>query len=105
MKGTALVDIYQHLQRRGATSRHNSCKYATVVNRGVRSDVKSRLVTILCVLQEWPGLRTNVIGEKTKIPVKSIERYFDILKKAGVIYYSGGKNIGGYYLSDHILRE
>lgn len=75
------------------------------IAEGVRNDVKSKLVTILCVLQEWPGLRANVIGEKTKIPVKSIERYVGILKKAGVIYYSGGKNTGGYYLSNHFLRE
>lgn len=72
---------------------------------GRRNDVKSKLVTILCVLQEWPGLRTNVIAEKTNIPTKSIERYVDILKKAGVLYYSGGKNTGGYHLSNHILRE
>lgn len=75
------------------------------ITEGKRNDVKSKLTTILCVLQEWPGLRTNEIGEKTKIPVKSIERYVDILKKAGVIYYSGGKNTGGYYLSEHFLRE
>ena len=75
------------------------------ITEGKRNDVKSKLTTILCVLQEWPGLRTNEIGEKTKIPVKSIERYVDILKKAGVIYYSGGKNTGGYYLSNHFLRE
>lgn len=75
------------------------------ITEGLRNDVKSKLVTILCVLQKWPGLRTNVIGDKTKFPVKSIERYVDILKKAGVIYYSGGKNTGGYYLSDHFLRE
>ena len=31
--------------------------------------------------------------------------YMEILKKAGVVYYSGGKNTGGYYLSNHILRE
>ena len=67
--------------------------------------MKSKLVKILCVVQECPGLRTNVIGEKTNIPVKSIERYVDILKKAGVIYYSGGKNTGGYYLSNHFMRE
>ena len=30
---------------------------------------------------------------------------FDILKKAEVVYYSGGKNTGGYYLSDQVLRE
>ena len=75
------------------------------ITEGKRNDVKSKLVKILCVVQECPGLRTNVIGEKTNIPVKSIERYVDILKKAGVIYYSGGKNTGGYYLSNHFMRE
>lgn len=75
------------------------------IAEGIRNDVKPKLVTILCVLHEQPGLRTNAIGERTNIPTKSIERYVDLLKKAGVIYYSGGKNTGGYYLSDHILRE
>lgn len=72
---------------------------------GIRNDVKPKLVTILYVLHERPGLRTNAIGERTNIPTKSIERYVDLLKKAGVIYYSGGKNTGGYYLSNHILRD
>jgi len=75
------------------------------ITEGKRNDIKPKLVTILCVLYEQPGLRTNAIGEWTNIPTKSIERYVDLLKKAGVIYYSGGKNTGGYYLSDHILRE
>ena len=72
---------------------------------GIRNDVKSKLVTILCLLHERSGLRANVIGEQTHIPVKSIERYVNLLKKAGLLYYSGAKNTGGYYLSDHILRE
>ena len=49
--------------------------------------LKPKLVTILCVLHEHPGLRTNAIGERTNIPTKSIERYMDLLKKAGVVYY------------------
>lgn len=72
---------------------------------GIRNDVKSKLVTILCLLHERPGLRANVIGEQTHIPVKSIERYVNLLKNAGLLYYSGAKNTGGYYLSNHILRE
>ena len=75
------------------------------IAEGIRNGVKSKLVTILCVLHEQPGLRTNAIEERTNIPVKSIERYMDTLKKAGVVYYSGGKNTGGYYLSDYFLRE
>jgi ATP-dependent DNA helicase RecG len=75
------------------------------IAEGIRNDVKPKLVTILCVLHEQPGLRTNAIEQRTNIPVKSIERYMDILKKAGVVYYSGGKNTGGYYLSDVFLRE
>ena len=75
------------------------------ITEGKRNDIKPKLVTILCVLHEQPGLRTNAIGERTNIPTKSIERYMDLLKKTGVVYYSGGKNTGGYYLSDHVLRE
>ena len=75
------------------------------ITEGKRNDIKPKLVTILCVLHEHPGLRTNAIGERTDIPTKSIERYVDLLKKAGVVYYSGGKNTGGYYLSNHVLRE
>ena len=75
------------------------------ITEGKRNDIKPKLVTILCVLHEQPGLRTNAIGERTNIPAKSIERYLDLLKKAGVVYYSGGKNTGGYYLSNHFLRE
>lgn len=75
------------------------------IAEGIRNDVKLKLVTILCVLHDRPGLRTNAIGKQTNIPAKSIERYVNLLKKVGVIYYSGGKNTGGYYLSDHILRE
>ncbi|MBQ9436608.1 MAG: putative DNA binding domain-containing protein [Bacteroidales bacterium] len=70
-----------------------------------RNDIKSKLVTILYVLHEHPGLRTNAIEERTKIPSKSIERYLGLLKKSGIVYYSGGKNTGGYYLSDQVLRE
>ncbi len=75
------------------------------ITEGKRNDIKPKLVTILCVLHEHPGLRTNAIGERTNIPAKSIERYLDLLKKAGIVYYSGGKNTGGYYLSDQVLRE
>ena len=75
------------------------------ITEGKRNDIKPKLVTILCVLHEHPGLRTNAIGERTNIPTKSIERYVNLLKKAGVVYYSGGKNTGGYYLSNHVLRE
>ena len=75
------------------------------ITEGKRNDIKPKLVTIICVLHEHPGLRTNAIGERTDIPTKSIERYVDLLKKAGVVYYSGGKNTGGYYLSNHVLRE
>ena len=75
------------------------------ITEGKRNDIKPKLVIILCVLHEHPGLRTNAIGERTNIPTKSIERYMDLLKKAGVVYYSGGKNTGGYYLSNHVLRE
>ena len=46
---------------------------------GIRNDVKSKLVTILCLLHERSGLRANVIGEQTHIPVKSIERYVNLL--------------------------
>ena len=75
------------------------------ITEGIRNDVKPKLVAILCVLHDQPGLRTNSIGERTNIPAKSIERYVDLLKKAAVIYYSGGKNTGGYYLSDHIKEK
>ena len=75
------------------------------INEGIRNDVKSKLVTILCLLHKRPGLRANVIGEQTRIPVKSIERYVNLLKNVGLLYYSGAKNTGGYYLSNHILRE
>lgn len=73
--------------------------------KGIRNDVKRRLVSILCLLHCKPGLRTNVIGEETNIPVKSIERYMNQLKNMGILFYSGGKNTGGYYLSDHILKN
>ena len=72
---------------------------------GINGDVKGKLVSILCVLHEYPGLRANAIGEKTGIPVKSIERYIKTLKSADIIYYSGAKNTGGYFLSDSIMRE
>lgn len=75
------------------------------ITEGRRNSIKPKLVTILCMLHEHPGLRTNAIEKRTNIPAKSIERYLDLLKKVGVVYYSGGKNTGGYYLSDHVLRE
>ena len=75
------------------------------ITEGKRNDIRPKLLTILCVLHEHPGLRTNAIEEQTNIPAKSIERYLDLLKKAGAVYYSGGKNTGGYYLSDRVLRE
>ena len=75
------------------------------ITEGKRNSIKPKLVAVLCVLHEHPGLRTNAIEERTNIPAKSIERYLDLLKKMGVVYYSGGKNTGGYYLSDHVLRE
>ena len=72
---------------------------------GINSDVKGKMVSILCVLHKHPGLRANAIGEETGIPVKSVERYVKTLKGSGFIYYSGAKNTGGYFLSDSILRE
>lgn len=72
---------------------------------GIRNEVKGKLVSIMCLLFESPGLRANVIGERTQIPVKSIERYINLLKNTKLLFYSGAKNTGGYYLYDQILRD
>ena len=42
--------------------------------------MKTKLVSILCLLLKQPGLRTNAIGERINIPTKSIERYVNIFK-------------------------
>lgn len=86
-------------------SRHHFEGIIEGLTGGISSDVKEKLVSILCLLYGHPGLRTNIIGEKTGIPVKSIERYVKRLKDAGIIYYSGAKNTGGYFLSENVVRD
>ncbi len=75
------------------------------VIEGVGKDIKEKLASILCVLNDLPGIRTTMLSNKTDIPVKSVERYVKRLKDVGLIYYSGSSKSGGYYLSDSILRE
>ena len=75
------------------------------VIEGVGKDIKEKLASILCVLNEQPGLRTTMLSNKTEIPAKSVERYIKRLKDAGLIKYSGSSKSGGYYLSDSTLRE
>ena len=75
------------------------------VIEGVGKDIKEKLASILCVLNDQPGLRTTMLSSKTDIPVKSIERYVKRLKDAGLIKYSGSSKSGGYFLSDSIVRE
>ena len=75
------------------------------VIEGVGKDIKEKLASILCVLNNQPGLRTTMLSSKTDIPVKSVERYVKRLKDAGLIKYSGSSKSGGYFLSDSLVRE
>ena len=75
------------------------------VIEGVGKDIKEKLASILCILNEQPGLRTTMLSSKTDIPVKSVERYVKRLKDAGLIKYSGSSKFGGYFLSDSLVRE
>ena len=75
------------------------------VIEGVGKDIKEKLASILCALNEQPGLRTTMLSSKTDIPVKSVERYVKRLKDAGLIKYSGSSKSGGYFLSDSEVRE
>ena len=75
------------------------------VIEGVGKDIKEKLASILCVLNNQPGLRTTMLSSKTDIPVKSVERYVKRLKDVGLIKYSGSSKSGGYFLSDSIMRE
>lgn len=70
------------------------------VIEGVGKNIKEKMALILCELNKQPGLRTNMLSDKTNIPIKSIERYIKQLKDAGLIKYSGSTKSGGYYLSD-----
>ena len=74
------------------------------VIEGVGKDIKEKLASILCVLNNQPGLRTTMLSSKTDIPVKSVERYVKRLKDAGLIKYSGSSKSGGYFLSDSLVR-
>ena len=75
------------------------------VIEGVGKDIKEKLASILCILNEQPGLRTTMLSSKTDIPVKSVERYVKRLKDVGLIKYSGSSKSGGYFLSDSEVRE
>lgn len=75
------------------------------VIEGVSQDIKEKLVSILCVLNGMPGIRTTRISDHTNIPPKSVERYVKQLKNAGLIKYIGSSKAGGYFLSESILRE
>ena len=75
------------------------------VIEGVGKDIKEKLASILCILNNQPGLRTTMLSSKTDIPVKSVERYVKRLKDAGLIKYSGSSKSGGYFLSDSLVRE
>lgn len=72
------------------------------VIEGVNKEMKKKMTSILCILNEQPGLRTTMLGEKANIPIKSIERYIKQLKDAGLIKFSGSSKTGGYFLSDSI---
>lgn len=75
------------------------------VIEGVGKDVKEKMASILCVLNEQPGLRTTMLSNKTNIPAKSVERYIKRLKDVGLVKYSGSSKSGGYFISDSLLRE
>lgn len=80
-------------------SKNNMISHFEGVIEGLGLDLKLKMASILCVLNEQPGLRTIMIGNKTNIPAKSVERYIKRLKEAGLVKYIGSSKSGGYFLS------
>jgi ATP-dependent DNA helicase RecG len=66
------------------------------INEGVNEGVKN-MDDLYRFIRLFPGLRAPHISEKTKVPLKTIERWLKKLKSEEVVEYIGSPKKGGYF--------
>ncbi|MCK4345166.1 MAG: hypothetical protein KAX05_07745 [Bacteroidales bacterium] len=71
-------------------------KISEGVNEGVSEGVNNKIDLLNYIIAN-PGLRTNHLSEKTKVPQKTIERWLRELKTEKKAVYRGSPKTGGYY--------
>jgi ATP-dependent DNA helicase RecG len=69
----------------------------------VNDTVKKRMVDIIHLLQEKPGLKSKELGEMVGISEVSIRR--DMQKLSKLVEFKGTPRTGGYYLTDYMLSK
>lgn len=73
------------------------------VNDTVIKKVKLRLVEIIKVLIDTPGLKPSSLSEKLNVSEVTIKR--DIQKIKGLVVYKGGQSKGGYFLTSDAIEK
>lgn len=53
---------------------------------------------VLQFITEKPGCRTNAIAEALKLPLRTVQRHLEQLKKQGKVEFRGAPRNGGYFL-------
>ena len=62
------------------------------------------LFNIISFVDKQPGSKAGEIAVQINRSIQATERYIAILRKLNMIEHSGPKNIGGYYLTEKILK-
>lgn len=62
------------------------------------------LFNIISFIDKQPGSKAGEIAVHINRSIQATERYIAILRKLNMMEHSGPKNIGGYYLTEKILK-
>lgn len=74
-----------------------------VVNDSVTGKVKQRLIEVIKILIDNPGLKPYALSEKLKVSEVTIKR--DVRKIKALVIFKGGQAKGGYYLTPKALER
>ena len=72
---------------------------------GISEGLKETYLTLIEALIKKGGLNVTQLAKEVGKSDKTVERYVAFLKEIGAIEYEGSKRIGGYKVSDKLLKR
>lgn len=73
------------------------------VNDTINDSAKNRLIEVIKLVLEKPGMKINDLIEKLNVSERTAKR--DLEKIRGLVEYRGSKKTGGYFLTDYMLSK
>ncbi len=86
-----------------ALKQHRGDKLGAVngaVNSVVNGAVNGAVNPVLGFITKKPGCRANAIAEALNLPLRTVQRHLEQLKKQGKVEFRGAPRNGGYFLSE-----